>query len=168
VSDQEGGAGAPEPGSAKAKREIARAAMAGARLAAVQALYQLEHTGQGVKAVVRDFLDDRLGLGPEGEPLEEADPDLFKLIAEGVVSRQAEIDGVLARHLARGWRLDRLDATARAIARAGAFELLARWDQTPASIISAYLQVADAFFEGTEPKFLNGLLDAVARDVRAD
>jgi N utilization substance protein B len=158
---------APAADSKAAKREIARAATAGARLAAVQALYQLEHTGQGVKAVIRDFLDDRLGLGPEGEPLEEADPDLFKLILEGVVARQAEIDLVLDRYLAQGWRLERLDATARAIARAGAFELLARFQATPASIITAYLQVADAFFEGPEPKFLNGLLDAVGKAVRA-
>lgn len=158
----------PAPGSKAARKEIARAAIAGARLAAVQALYQLEHTGQGVRAVIRDFLDDRLGLDPEGEPLEEADPDLFKLVVEGVVDRRAEVDAALERHLAQGWRLDRLDATARAIARAGAFELLARQQATPASIITAYLHVADAFFEGTEPKFLNALLDAVGRELRSD
>ncbi len=154
------------PMSAEAERELRRARRAGARLAAVQALYQMEQTGESARSVVADFLDDRLGLGDEGEPIEEADPDLFKSIVEGVVQRQDDVDGAIAKRLAEGWRLDRLDATSRAILRAAVFELIDSPGLAAQIILDEYVSIAHAFFEGAEPRFINGLLDAAAQDIR--
>ena len=85
--------------------EVTRARRAGARLAAVQALYQMEQTGASANATIRDFMDDRLGFGPDEEPIEEADPDLFKAIVNGVVDHQAKIDEAIRVRLAEGWKL---------------------------------------------------------------
>jgi N utilization substance protein B len=150
----------------EAERELRKARRAGARLAAVQALYQMEQTGQSVNAVVADFLDDRLGLGDEGEPIEEADPDLFKSIVAGVVERQEVVDRAIMKRLAEGWKMERLDATSRAILRAAVFELVDSISLPAEVILDEYVSIAHAFFEGAEPKFINGLLDAAARDVR--
>ena len=89
-----------------------------ARLAAVQALYQMEQTEQSTRSVIADFMGDRLGLNDEGEPIEEADPDIFKTIVSGVVERQEAIDAAIMKRLASGWKLERLDATSRAILQA--------------------------------------------------
>lgn len=151
----------------EAERELRKARRAGARLAAVQALYQMEQTGESTRSVVADFLDDRLGLGDEGEPIEEADPDLFKSIVEGVVARQEEVDRAIMARLAEGWKLDRLDSTSRAIARAATFELIDSIGLPIQIVLDEYVSIAHAFFEGAEPRFINGLLDAVAQDVRA-
>lgn len=149
-----------------AQRKLVRARRAGARLAGVQALYQMEQTGQSTHSVIADFLDDRLGLGEEGEPIEEADPDLFRAIVHGVVEKQDDIDAAIVKRLAEGWRIDRLDATSRAILRAAVWELITRSDLADEIILDEYVGIAHAFFEGAEPKFINGLLDAVARDLR--
>lgn len=159
------GAAGPKP-SREAEREILRARRAGGRLAAIQALYQMEQTGESVKSVIHDFLQDRLGLDDQGRPVEEADPDLFKAVVRGVVERQDEIDAAIARRLASGWRIDRLDATTRAILRGGVFELIASFDLPPAVIIDEYVSIAGAFFDDPEVRFVNGLLDSAARDVR--
>lgn len=147
--------------------EVTRARRAGARLAAVQALYELEQTGRSARAVIRDFMDDRLGLGPEGEPVEEADPDLFKSIVEGAVSHQEQVDRAIAARLAEGWRLTRLDTISRAILRAAAAELIAHPHLSNAIIVDEYVSLAHDFFEdGSEPRFINGVLDAMAGDLR--
>lgn len=135
---------------------------AAARLAAVQAVYQLEMSGRGASAIVKEFKDHRLteDFGEDG-----VDIDLFCAIVEGVVEAQTEIDRAIVNVLAQGWKLERLDATARAILRAGGFELLRRPDIPPNVSIDAYIDVANAFFdESSEPKFINGALDAVARN----
>jgi N utilization substance protein B len=150
----------------EAERQLKAARRAGARLAAVQALYQMEQTGQSAPSVIADFMEDRLGLNDEGEPIEEADPDLFKSVVDGVVARQEEIDAAIMNRLAEGWKIERLDATSRAIARAAVFELVADIGLPSEIILDEYVSIAQAFFEGAEPKFINGLLDAVARDVR--
>jgi transcription antitermination protein NusB len=150
----------------EAERQLKAARRAGARLAAVQALYQMEQTEQSARSVIADFMEDRLGLNDEGEPIEEADPDLFKSVVDGVVARQEEIDAAIMKRLAEGWKIERLDATSRAIARAAVFELLADIGLPSEIILDEYVSIAHAFFEGAEPKFINGLLDAVARDVR--
>lgn len=155
------------PISPEAERELKRARRAGARLAAVQALYQMEQTGESTKSVIADFMGDRLGLGPEGEPIEEADPEIFKRIIEGVVARQDEIDAAIVRRLASGWRIDRLDATSRAILRAAVFELVDDFALPSEIVLDEYVSIAHAFFDGAEPKFINGLLDAAARDIRS-
>lgn len=150
----------------KVPPDVRRVARSGARLAAVQALYQLEHTDQSAKAVIRDFMEDRLGLGPDGMPIEEADPDLFKAIVHGVVERQGEIDRAIAARLASGWRLERLDATTRAILRAAVFELIGHPHLTAPTILDEYVSLAHAFFEDPEPKFVNGVLDRLAKELR--
>lgn len=150
----------------EAERQLKAARRAGARLAAVQALYQMEQTGQSALSVIDDFMEDRLGLNDEGEPIEEADPDLFRSVVDGVVQRQDEIDAAIMKRLAEGWKMERLDATSRAIARAAVYELVADIGLPSEIILDEYVSIAHAFFEGAEPKFINGLLDAVARDVR--
>lgn len=145
-----------------------RQARSVARLAAVQALYQMEVAQTGVEAVVREFSDHRFGRDIEGEPLAEADEAFFAELVRGVVADQAGIDRAVARRLAKGWKLERLDATARAILRAGSFELLHRPDVPAEVVIDEYVELAKAFFEATtEPAFVNAALDAIARDARA-
>jgi len=152
--------------STEAERRLVAARRAGARLAAVQALYQMEQTQQSARSVIADFLEDRLGLNHEGEPIEEADPDIFRAIIDGVVNRQEEIDAAIMRRLASGWKLERLDATSRAILRAAVYELLVETSLPSEIILDEYVTIGHAFFEGAEPKFINGLLDAVSRDIR--
>lgn len=152
--------------SKQAVRELKRARRAGARLAAVQAIYQMEQTEQSTLAVIADFMEDRLGLDADGTPIEEADPDLFKSIVHGVVERQEEVDRAIMKRLADGWKIERLDATSRSILRACVFELVDNISLPPQILLDEYVSIAHAFFEGAEPKFINGLLDAVARDVR--
>lgn len=152
--------------SAEAERRLLAARRAGARLAAVQALYQMEQTGQSARSVIADFMEDRLGLNDEGEPVEEADPDLFKSIVDGVVEKQEAVDAAIMKRLAEGWKIERLDATSRAILRGGVYELIAEVSLPSQIILDEYVSLAHAFFEGAEPKFINGLLDAVSRDVR--
>lgn len=153
--------------SAEAERRLLAARRAGARLAAVQALYQMEQTGQSARSVIADFMEDRLGLNDEGEPVEEADPDLFKSIVDGVVEKQEAVDAAIMKRLAEGWKIERLDATSRAILRGAVFELITDIGLPSQIILDEYVSLAHAFFEGAEPKFINGLLDAVSRDVRA-
>ena len=154
------------PSSADAERQLLAARRSGARLAAVQALYQMEQTEQSTRSVIADFMGDRLGLNDEGEPIEEADPDIFKAIVNGVVERQEVIDAAIMKRLATGWKIERLDATSRAILRAAVYELVAEISLPSQIILDEYVSLAHAFFEGAEPKFINGLLDTVSRDVR--
>ena len=151
-------------------RSAAKASRSVARLAAVQALYQMEVSGAGVEAVIREFTDHRFdreveGDG-EGEQLAGADVTFFAELVRGVVAHQRTIDPAVVRRLAAGWRLERLDATVRAILRAGAFELARRPDVPTEVVIDEYVELAKSFFEGPEPGFVNGALDGVAQDVR--
>jgi N utilization substance protein B len=137
-----------------------------ARLAAIQALYQMEVSGAGVETVVREFSDHRFGGDIEGATLAEADEAFFAELVRGVVQVQADVDQVIARRLATGWRLDRIDATVRAILRAGAYELTCREDVPTEVVIDEYVEIAKSFFEGPEPGFVNAALDAIARERR--
>ena len=137
-----------------------------ARLAAVQALYQMEVSGVGVDAVVREFSEHRFDRDVDGEQMAAADETFFAELAKGVVAHQAQIDQAVVKRLASGWRLDRLDATARAVLRAGAFELMHRPDVPTEVVIDEYVEIAKSFFEGPEAGFINGALDAIARDAR--
>ena len=143
-----------------------------ARLAAVQALYQMEVSNAGAEAVIREFGEHRFDHGFPSEtgddyPLVQADEAFFADLVRGVVASQGEIDRAVVKRLAAGWRLERLDATVRAILRAGAFELAHRTDVPTEVVIDEYVELAKSFFEGPEPGFVNGALDAVAQDVRA-
>ncbi len=145
----------------------ARQSRSVARLAAVQALYQMEASSIGVEHVIREFSEHRFDRDIEGITLASADEAFFADLVRGVVDVQAKVDAAIVRRLAEGWRLERLDATVRAILRAGAFELAHRPDVPTEVVIDEYVEVAKSFFEGTEPGFVNGALDGVARDVRS-
>jgi N utilization substance protein B len=137
-----------------------------ARLAAVQALYQMEMSGVGAEAVIAEFSEHRFDRDMEGETLAEADEAFFADLVKGVVARQAAIDGAVVKRLASGWRLERIDATLRAILRAGGWELMHRPDVPVEVAIDEYVEIAKSFFEGPEPGFVNGALDGIARDAR--
>jgi N utilization substance protein B len=153
--------------SAANRKTPPRQARSVARLAAVQALYQMELGGVGVEAVVREFSDHRFGADLEGEPLADADEAFFADLVRGVVADQQTIDRAVVKRLATGWKLDRLDATVRAILRAGAYELARRSDVPAEVVIDEYVELAKAFFDPTEAGFVNAALDAIAGDVRS-
>jgi N utilization substance protein B len=138
-----------------------------ARLAAVQALYQMETGGAGAEAVIREFSDHRFDRDMEGAPLAKADEGFFADVVRGVVEDQGAVDAAVRKRLATGWRLERIDATARSILRAGAFELMRRRDVPSEVAIDEYVEIAKSFFEGPEPGFINAALDAIARDERS-
>ena len=143
-----------------------RQARSVARLAAIQALYQMEVSGLGADAVVREFTDHRFGRDIEDEVLAEADEAFFAELVKGVVADQAAVDRAIVKRLAEGWRLERIDATVRAILRAGAYELMRQPDVPTEVAIDEYMEIAKSFFDGSEPGFVNGALDGIARDVR--
>lgn len=144
-----------------------RQARSVARLAAVQALYQMEVSGAGAEAVIREFGEHRFDRDVEDMTLAGADEAFFADVVRGVVAHQREVDAAVARRLAQNWRLERIDATVRAILRAGAFELTHRPDVPAEVVIDEYVELAKSFFEGPEPGFVNGALDGVAQDVRS-
>jgi N utilization substance protein B len=144
-----------------------RQARSVARLAAVQALYQMETGGAGVETVVREFRDHRFAADLEGETMAAADEPFFGDLARGVVAAQGDIDRAIVARLASGWRLERIDATVRAILRCAVFELLRRPEIPREVVINEYLEITKSFFSGPEPGFVNGLLDSIGRDDRA-
>ncbi len=157
----------------QAQPKVARPSRTVARLAAVQALYQMEVAGAGVEAVVREFSDHRFGgaLDGEGGPvaddqLAEADEAFFGELVRGVVLNQAAIDQAVAKRLATNWRLERLDATLRATLRSATFELMCRPDVPTEVVLNEYVELAKAFFDKSDAGFVNGALDAVAGDLR--
>ena len=137
-----------------------------ARLAAVQALYQQEMEGIPVPRLLREFHDHRLGAEIEDAQYVAAERSFFDDLVTGVDARRGEIDERIAAKLADGWSLERLDRPMRAILRSGAYELIARADVPVGSVISEYVDVAHAFYDKRESGFVNGLLDAIAKDVR--
>ena len=137
-----------------------------ARLAAVQALYQREMESTPLAVLLHEFHLHRLGATIEDVEYADAEVDFFDDIVSGVDARQGEIDALIAAKLAQGWSLERLDRPMRQILRAGAYELIGRGDVPTASVISEYIDVAHAFYDRKESAFVNGLLDAVAKEVR--
>lgn len=131
-----------------------------ARLAAVQALYQMELAGMGADEVVDEFIAHRFEDS-------EADIEFFKSIVAGVPPHQTEIDKAIARCLSENWTLARMDSILRAILRAGGFELVARKDVPARVVIDEYVGIAHDFFAGDEPGFANAALDAMAHRKRA-
>ena len=137
-----------------------------ARLAAVQALYQLEMEGTPLASLLHEFHQHRLGATIEDVTYAQAEESFFDDIVTGVDKRRAEIDALVAARLSSGWSMDRLDKPMRQILRAGTYELLARNDVGTGTVISEYVDVAHAFYDKREAGFVNGLLDGVAKDVR--
>ncbi|MGR3495604.1 transcription antitermination factor NusB [Citreimonas sp.] len=140
-----------------------------ARLYAVQALFQMEQSDSSVDAVRREFLDYRFGATtPEGDEMAEGDVDLFTEVTEQAINWQARIDQMTDRALVAKWPIDRIDTTLRALFRAGGAELVAL-DTPPKVVIAEYVSVAEAFYpEGREPKFVNAVLDHMAREAKPD
>ena len=136
-----------------------------ARLGAVQALYQQQMEGTATVKLLNEFHQHRLGKVIEDEEYADADVDFFDDVVKGVGARREEIDELLTARLASGWTLARLDKTMLQILRGGTYELLARNDVPKAAAISEYVDVAKAFFDDREAKFVNGILDAVAKEL---
>ncbi|KUR78650.1 transcription antitermination factor NusB [Novosphingobium sp. FSW06-99] len=141
-------------------------ARSAARLAAVQALYQFDMESPELTTLIDEFHRHRLGREIEDVEYLDADVAFFDDLVRGAIARREEIDAVLTARLAEGWSLARLDKTMLQILRAGAYELVARADIGVGTVINEYLDVTHAFFDAREAKFVNGLLDAVAKDVR--
>jgi N utilization substance protein B len=139
-----------------------------ARLAAVQALYQMDIGGTGVLEIVAEYEAHRLGQEIDGETYLKADASWFRSIVSGVVREQTRLDPLIASALQDDWALSRLDSTVRAILRAGVFELVERKDVPVAVIVTEYVEIAQAFFSDDEPKLVNAVLDRIAKQVRGE
>ena len=145
------------------------------RMAAVQALYQMDLAGTDAGEVIEQFLatpDVAEGAEPDADAdlsvsLEGGDTTFFAEVVKGVVRRQRDIDPLVDQQLRTGWRLVRVDSILRAILRGGVFELLERTDVPARVTINEYINIAKAFFEADEPKVVNGVLDRIAHKVRA-
>ena len=139
-----------------------------ARLYAVQALFQMEQSGQSSAAVVREFLDHRFGAVYDGDEMIEGDINLFEQIIDNAVNYQAQVDQMTDRALVAKWPIARIDPTLRGLFRAAGAELT-QTQTPPRVVIAEYVDVASAFFpEGKEPKFVNAVLDHMAREARPD
>lgn len=146
-----------------------------ARLAAVQALYEVDISDSNVDDVLIDYLKTRWDTPhEEGDedratsPLAAPDQQLFTDLLRGVAKRREELEGMLAGALSQEWTVDRLEAIVRIILTCGIYELYIRTDVPPRVVITQYVDVAHAFFEGPEPGFVNGVLDRLAKTLRAD
>lgn len=138
-----------------------------ARLAAVQALYQMDIASTDIADVIAQFQTHRFGAEGEGGAPDNADRLFFAELIRGVVRRQLDIDPMLDAKLADGWRLNRLDSILRATLRSAAFELVERRDVPAKVVVNEYVNIAKDFFSGDEPKVVNAVLDKIARAQRA-
>ncbi len=139
-----------------------------ARLAIVQALYQLELTRDGSpQAVIEEFKTHRFNCNVDEIELANADVAFFEEIVSGASARREEIDGHISGALAEGWQLGRLETIMGCILRGGTFELIARPDVPTAVIINEYLDISHGFYANTEPAFVNGVLDTLAKKLRS-
>ncbi|TDR94104.1 transcription antitermination factor NusB [Enterovirga rhinocerotis] len=137
-----------------------------ARLAAVQALYQMDVSGKGVMDAMAEFEAFWIGREVEGVEFKQAENSFFRALLAGVVEQQRAIDPLVDRALSAGWPLTRVEAVLRAILRAGAYELAFLKDVPAKVVISEYVDVAHGFYGEDEPGLVNGVLDAIAREVR--
>ena len=158
----------PNPDSPKPNQPRQANKRGAARLAAVQALYQMDVAGAGILEVTAEYEQFRLGKEVDGAQYREADAQWFRAILSGVVESQKTVDPIIRQSLTEDWPLSRLDSTLRAILRAGSFELMHRSDVPVAVIVSEYVDIAKAFYEDDEPKLVNAVLDRVARRVRGE
>ena len=138
-----------------------------ARLAAVQALYQMDVTGKGIVEILAEFEAHWIGREIEGAEYKPAEIAYFRNILEGVLADQIAIDREVDTTLSEGWPLKRIEAVMRAILRAGDYELRKRADVPARVIVSEYVDIAGAFFEREEAGMINAVLDALARKTRA-
>jgi transcription antitermination protein NusB len=153
---------AAEKQSGGRRRPVRRSA---ARLAAVQALYQMDLAQTDVGEVLAQFSTRTTRSNFDDGNVEGADFAFLKDIVEGVVREQRTIDPKISEILAPGWSLSRLESIMRAMLRAGAYELMFRDDIPAKAVISEYIDVAHAFYDGDQPGFVNGVLDRLARSL---
>lgn len=151
-----------KPGEKKANRRGA------ARLAAVQALYQMDIGGTGIEDIFAEFESHWIGNEVEGDQYLPAEQAFFRDIVAGVVRDQAKLDPLIDEALSRGWPLKRIDAILRAVLRGGSYELEHRKDIPARVVVSEYVDVAHAFVEGDETGMVNAVLDQIARQFRGD
>jgi len=137
-----------------------------ARLAVVQALYQMEVAGKGLNEIFAEFEAHWIGREIEGEQYKPADRTFFREVLQGVLDDQGEIDRHIDKALAGGWPLQRIETVMRAVLRAGAYELRGRKDVPARVAIKEYVDVAGAFFGATESGMINAVLDRIAREAR--
>jgi N utilization substance protein B len=158
----------PESRPKGLSREERRQMRSAARLYAVQALFQMEASGQTLDAVRQEFETHRFGAIYEGEEMAEGDPDLFRKTLEDALNWQAKLDQMTDRALVAKWPIDRIDPTLRALFRAAGAELI-EGDAPPKVVINEYVDVARAFFpEGREAKFVNAVLDHMVREAKPE
>ncbi len=151
-----------------ARKEAARQMRSAARLFATQALFQMEAADANLPDVQEEFESHRFGAEIDGDTYAEADLELFRTILHGAVERQSRIDKLTDAALVEKWPIARIDPTLRALFRAAGSELL-NTDVPPRVAITEYVDVAKAFFpEGREPKFVNAVLDHMARQMRPE
>ncbi|MGD9922823.1 MAG: transcription antitermination factor NusB [Pseudorhodoplanes sp.] len=156
-------------GASKSERVDRKANRRGAaRLAAVQALYQMDIAGTDLNEILAEFESHWLGGEVEGNKYLPADAALFRDIVRGVVAAQRALDPAIDAALAEGWPLKRIEALLRAVLRAGCFELQSRKDIPARVIVSEYVDVANAFVDRDETGMVNAVLDMLARGARAD
>ena len=139
-----------------------------ARLAAVQALYQMDIAGAGINDVFAEFESHWIGGEVEGEKYLPAEAAFFRDVVSGVVQDQARLDPLIDEALSRGWPLKRIDAILRAVLRAGAYELEHRKDIPGRVVVSEYVDVANAFVDREETGMVNAVLDQIGRQFRLD
>ena len=138
------------------------------RLYAVQALFQMEASGQTVEAVRAELEDFRFGAELDGDEMVEGDVDHFRKVLDHAVNYQAKIDQMTDRALVAKWPIARIDPTLRALFRAAGAELV-QSDTPPKVVIVEYVDVAKAFFpEGKESRFVNAVLDHMAREAKPE
>lgn len=138
-----------------------------ARLNAVQALYQLEHDEQDPRIVVEEFLQHRVGAEVDGDQFKDSDKPLFEDIVLNAKARQEEIDALITAALEKDRETGRLEVVLLALLRAATYEFLARIDMPAKVLIKEYVGIARTFFTGKEPSLVNGVLDNIAKQVRA-
>ena len=154
-------------GAARTDKDPRKANRRGAaRLAAVQALYQMDIARTPVNSILAEFESHWLGQEVEGSQYLPAEAAFFRQIVEGVVDAQLRLDPLIDRALAGGWPLKRVEAILRAVLRAGAYELDRRRDVPARVVVSEYVDVANAFLDGEETGMVNAVLDQLARALR--
>jgi transcription antitermination protein NusB len=137
-----------------------------ARLAAVQALYQMDIAGTSLPDILAEFESHWLGQDVEGDSYPEAEAAYFRDVVSGVLREQRELDPLVDDALAKGWPLKRVEAVLRAVLRAGAYELMHKNDVPARVVVSEYVDVAGAFLDREETGMVNAVLDVLARRVR--
>ena len=159
---------AASPDTDRSKASPRPSARTTARLAAVQALYQVGLASEPIETVISEFVDHRFRATGDDAGYSKPDVDLFCDIVRGVPTRSAELQPLVGSALAAGWRLERLDRVMQALLLSGAYELVARPDVPTAVIINEYVDLAHAFFDDEQKGFAHAVLDRIAHEVRPD